>query len=64
MESTTLRKFESMSLGKVPLFDWQQEPQITPYYLQGNRRFESSAMIDARNRIKFSVEVREAINRF
>ncbi|CAG9329088.1 unnamed protein product [Blepharisma stoltei] len=64
MDNTTLRKFESISLGKGPLFDWQQEPQLVPYYLQGNRRFESNAMIEARNRIRNSPEVRESINRF
>ena len=64
MAEDRLRSTESISKEKSHLFDWLQDKPSVPYYQQGNRKFESAGMIDQRNKVKHTSEVRSSINRF
>ena len=64
MAEDQLRSTESISKEKALLFDWLQEKSSVPYYQQGNRKFESAGMMEQRNKVKYTSEVRAAINRF
>lgn len=64
MAEDQFRSTESISKEKALLFDWLQEKSSVPYYQQGNRKFESAGMMDQRNKVKYTSEVRAAINCF
>jgi adenylate kinase family enzyme/YHS domain-containing protein len=64
MAEVQIKGAESIPKEKIVQFGWDQNTMAVPYYQQGSRKHESSGIADQRNKIKYSSQVRDSINRF